>query len=75
MSDGVKKFIMIFIGILLVLGIGLWIINLVYGGEFLANGVNAIGDYINNFFQKITGDSSLEIVPEVSGTIKETVGF
>lgn len=75
MSDGVKKFIMIFIGILIVLGIGLWIINLVYGGEFLSNGVNAIGDYINNFFQKITGDSSLEIVPEVSGTIKETVGF
>jgi hypothetical protein len=75
MSDGVKKFIMIFISILIVLGIGLWIINLVYGGEFLSNGLNAVGDYINNFFQKITGDSSLEIVPEVSGTIKETVGF
>lgn len=69
----VKKAIVAVLGIIIVVGLGILVYNLIFNGDLLSTAFKGIGSYINDFWKSITGGHGGDIfdpdsVSAASGT-------
>lgn len=70
----VKKVLWMVAGIIIAVGLIVLVIALVFGTDVIQNAFNSIGNYINDFWQKLTGTST-DIFSDVSVSQRETIAY
>lgn len=61
-------------GIIIVVGLIVIIFSLIFGTNIIQDAFNAVGNYINEFWQKVSG-SDTDIFSEVTAVTRDSVAF
>lgn len=70
----VKKVLWIAAGIIIAVGLIVLVISLIFGTDILQNAFNGIGNYINDFWHKLSGTDT-DIFSDVTVQSRETLSY
>ena len=70
----VKKALWIAAAIIITVGLIVLVIALVFGTDVIQNAFNAVGNYINDFWHRLSGTDS-DIFSDITVQTRETIGY
>lgn len=71
-----KKALWTVAGIIICVGLIVLVISLIFGTNIITAAFNAVGQYINDFWQELSGQSDVTIFSDVTSRARETIdGF